>query len=423
MAASNVERNVALLITEQGDTDLVNFQERYRGRFGAPMPVPGDMRLKAALQLLEAQGIVRVENRPTARGGTAAWVSAGPAAAAILRASSQFQYQHHPLQQQQFQQPQLHQPMQHQLQRDWRTDAMRLESTQRAQQAQAFQQQPLQPLQQVPQRAQLSAQEVTMSAAFLKVFIGGEFKNLNLFKKKYGVEVEVVSQRNALQGRVKVQGDLDAVQIAVSEIREAAAGDPQDYIEKMRFERWMRTHVYVDWSNMWLGACNGDPDRSRMRINVRALCDRVFAQRELRTLVVAGSTPTAALSSAISAQWSSIGSLPNYGGDCAPSVKFQVRAAGAREQGVDDMLIASAFGQVSRDYGDVQQTLVLVTGDGDPNGGGNWVRALTFVSCSLLSIVHQQSHQRYTVFHSVVYEACSMHECHVFVQRKLDILK
>jgi hypothetical protein len=185
MAASTVERNVAVLLTEQDSAmDLVYFPARYRGRFGEEMPVPAGMRLKGALQQLEWPGIVRLENRPTANGGQAAWVSPGPAAATIAHSHAAFQYQGRALQQ--------------------------------------LQQQPLQPLPQVPQRAQLPAQEVTMSAAFLNVFIGGEFKNLNRFKKQYGVEVEVLSQRGALQGRIKVQGEQDAVQIAVSEILEAA---------------------------------------------------------------------------------------------------------------------------------------------------------------------------------------------------------
>jgi hypothetical protein len=64
------------------------------------------------------------------------------------------------------------------------------------------------------------------------------------------------------------------------------------------------------------------------------------------------------------------------GGSDSDRNRFQVRPPGAREQGVDDSLIASALDQVARDYGDVQQTLVLVTGDGNDNGGGNWVRPL-----------------------------------------------
>jgi hypothetical protein len=53
------------------------------------------------------------------------------------------------------------------------------------------------------------------------------------------------------------------------------------------------------------------------------------------------------------------------------------------------MLIAAALGQVSRDYGGVQQTLVLVTGDGNSNGGGNWVRRLYTLS---LSTLHQRAY-------------------------------
>jgi hypothetical protein len=340
MAASSVELNVALLINEQGGSmDLVNFPALYRGRFGEKMPVPAGMRLKGALQLLERRGIVRVDDRPTANGGTAAWVSLGPAAALVLHPSAPLQYQGRSVQQ--------------------------------------FGQQPVQPLPPAPQRVQLpvqqaiTAQEVTMSAAFLNVFTGDDLKNLNHFRKKYGVAVDVVSQRGALQGRVKVSGDEFAVQIAVSEIREAAAGDPQSYLEKMHFELGTRTCAYVDWSNVYLGARNGDPDPSRLRINVRNLCDRIFAQRELRSLVVAGSAQNDVQAATLTAMWSGVG------GECTPSIKFQVRAPGAREQGVDDMLIASALGQIAGNYGGVQQTLVLVTGDGNSNGGGSWVRLLT----------------------------------------------
>jgi hypothetical protein len=92
MAASSVELNVALLINEQGGSmDLVNFPALYRGRFGEKMPVPAGMRLKGALQLLERRGIVRVDDRPTANNGQAAWVSLGPAAASVLHPSAPLQ--------------------------------------------------------------------------------------------------------------------------------------------------------------------------------------------------------------------------------------------------------------------------------------------------------------------------------------------
>jgi hypothetical protein len=330
MAASTVDRNVALLMFEDGAMSLGDFGARYRGRFREVMPVSAGMSTKEALQSMQRRGIVIVERRLTEDGDTAAWVSPGPAAATIARSSTPFPYQ-------------------------GRT-------------VQHSRQQPLQPLPQVPQSAQVP-QEITVSAAFLNVFKGDDLKNQKHFQRKYGVEVEA-SQRGALQGRIKVSGDEYAVRVAVSEIQEAAAGDPQSYLEKMYVELGGRSFGNIDWSNVYFGARNGDPDPSHLRINVRALYDRIFAQHELRSLVVAGSAHNAAQVATLTAMWSSVG------GDCTPSIRFQVRPSGAREQGVDDSLIASALDQVARDYGDVQQTLVLVTGDGNDNGGGNWVRSL-----------------------------------------------
>jgi hypothetical protein len=213
------------------------------------------------------------------------------------------------------------------------------------------------------------SQTVDVTPEFMKPFIGSKHKNREHFQQKFGVIVRT-TPRYSPRCQIKVEGDQDAVQIAVSEIHEHCLDDPEKYLLKMQAERWGMRNVYLDWNNIRLGAA-----RYQKRLNIYAFCLRVFGMREVQKLFIAGTVPNSNTGRVISDQWlNSTARMPNFK-DCTPDIKLQESSRGSREKGVDDMLIAAAYEQLQASS--EPHTLILVTGDGNLNGGGHWVSVYT----------------------------------------------
>ena len=140
----------------------------------------------------------------------------------------------------------------------------------------------------------------------------------------------------------------------------------------MKASRDMRAsqtvHVFVDISNI----C-GAPD---CRINPRKLLDKVVGGRKAAQIYAVGSEHHGVNTGPTSQKWNRwrdrVG--PVGEGGCDPHLVLLTKTLDGREEAVDDLLHAAILKEAGKNYGEQRRTIVVLTGDGNNNGG----RATTF---------------------------------------------
>lgn len=161
---------------------------------------------------------------------------------------------------------------------------------------------------------------------------------------------------------LKLIGSGAAVAIASKELEEYINSDDsiETFMAVMRTERWNKTHLFVDYSNILLSANRGSR-QVRHKINVAGLKKRVVSECDVRELFVAGSTATDAQRDSIRAEWVREGFRAD----------FVTRPAGVSESSlnIDDRLLSAATLAIHQEY-EGKKKLVLVTGDGNSNRSG-----------------------------------------------------
>ena len=234
----------------------------------------------------------------------------------------------------------------------------------------------------------LITQDVEVPSDFIGPFIGKDGKNIRHTAMQFDVTLIVMSHRGDDQGCIRVTGEPDGVMMAVSEIRQYSHGDVKAYLEMKQQLRWIKLAVIVDWNNVRLGS-----GRSR-HIHVPALCNRVFGMREPEAIIVASAVPNRTVQLSLTQQWKySTVDMPNCF-SCTPTSDIQV-TPGGREHNIDDRLVAAAFNLISGDL-PVPRTLVLVTGDGNQNGGPEWVSFVCL--CMYSSLCTTTSHTEHAAY-------------------------
>lgn len=239
----------------------------------------------------------------------------------------------------------------------------------------------------------LITQDVVVPSEFIGAFIGKDGKNIRHSAMQFEVEIVITSHRHDPFGCIRVTGEPDGVMMAVSEINQYSHGDVKAYLEMKQRLRWIKLAVIVDWSNVRLGSGR------RRHIHVPALCNRIFSHREPEAIIVASAVPTRAVQLSLTQQWLySTVNMPNCF-SCTPTVDIQLTPDG-KEHNIDDRLIAAAFHQISGNLR-VPRKLVLVTGDGNKNGGPGWVSVnVNFFICHLflytsnLLALHAHAHMQ-----------------------------
>ncbi len=130
-----------------------------------------------------------------------------------------------------------------------------------------------------------------------------------------------------------------------------------------------KINVFADWSNLYAGAMKNDANRSNLRVNVDSLCNIIFDERKLMTLVVGGSIPSQQLANIIGTQWSKVVNMPSYYNYYNPTIKFNFNASTKGELNIDDTIVTTAMYAVAGNNDTLDQTLVLVISDCNYNNG------------------------------------------------------
>lgn len=143
---------------------------------------------------------------------------------------------------------------------------------------------------------------------------------------------------------------------------------PFDFVDWTNENR-PAVHLFVDATNLNVGA-QGKEYNPALRINPIALTQHMTKSRDFRTLVVAGTAHSQSACDTLKNRWDEL-MTPDVGyvGPAESSVHFIVRPHGTKENAVDEIIIGAAALKVV-EYSQ-PQTMVLLTGDGNANGGGN----------------------------------------------------
>jgi len=139
-------------------------------------------------------------------------------------------------------------------------------------------------------------------------------------------------------------------------VRAAPVHRPLDTAPAQREDRTV--HIFIDFSNLYLGI---RPAEDRAKLSVKRLAQRIEQQRFCAEKWVAGSGTQ--------------GGVQKQFSDAGYTLKWDPRSG--PEHNIDEALHAQLLNAVSKEYRDPRaHTAVLVTGDGNRNGG-----ASTFVEC------------------------------------------
>jgi Zinc finger, C3HC4 type (RING finger) len=163
-----------------------------------------------------------------------------------------------------------------------------------------------------------------------------------------------------------ILGNADMAQICKLQVEEILAA-PQRFIDQVKAASGEEVHVFVDWSNIEIGAtvlANGQRDRG-VAVDVAKLVAVVENGRDARTRFCAGSISaagggerTAAQRTALAEPWQRVG----Y------KVRIGERSTGGGESFVDDLIVAdmnrAMFVDNTASRG---STIVLLSGDGNDN--------------------------------------------------------
>eukprot|EP00955_Chlamydomonas_euryale_P051520 354888-Chlamydomonas_euryale.AAC.3 len=206
-------------------------------------------------------------------------------------------------------------------------------------------------------------EEMPMPPQYLGAIIGRRGCNVRLMQMMFGVKMKCEPGRNI----VSVSGPHGAVLVALQELEEATKNEEavEIFMDKMRIMRWNKVHCFVDWSNILISADIQQMGPSpSMGLNVAALKHRILAECDVTKLLVVGSTSSASKTEALTQAWKKEGFQTD----------FKTRPAGVPESAlhIDDRLIAAAANSLLAMYRG-KQKLVLLTGDGNDNGGPQFV--------------------------------------------------
>lgn len=208
------------------------------------------------------------------------------------------------------------------------------------------------------------SRKISVPEAAIGVIIGRQGRNKPTLERMLGVSLELRRSASPGQGLVLVTAENeDAVDAAIAELSERTKNEEalSDFVDYMRILHWEDIHLFIDFSNIQITA--------QANIKAQALVKRVVQERDVKRLMVAGSAASLEQANKLKQLWETL-KFDAY---------FQVRPAGQREECVDEKIICEAYRAIAGEYAR-QQTLVVLTGDGNDNGG---------VWASFRELIHQ----------------------------------